>query len=138
MSVVLRSVVLSSAVLSVAEMYRADKAAAEQGVPGVALMENAGCACYRASTHGEAIKMFKRDTDVGVAVIDYEMPGSDAGDLIETLRDIRPAVTIVGNSSGDQRLAFEEIGVRWFLKKPWQVAELDRVLKQAEAEAIKP
>ncbi len=31
-----------SAVLSVAEMYRADKAAAELGVPGVALMENAG------------------------------------------------------------------------------------------------
>ena len=31
-----------SAVLSVAEMYRADKAAAEHGVPGVALMENAG------------------------------------------------------------------------------------------------
>ncbi len=31
-----------SAILSVAEMYRADKAAAEHGVPGVALMENAG------------------------------------------------------------------------------------------------
>lgn len=31
-----------SAVLSVAEMYRADKAAAELGVPGAALMENAG------------------------------------------------------------------------------------------------
>ena len=31
-----------SAVLSVAEMYRADKAAAEHGVPGAALMENAG------------------------------------------------------------------------------------------------
>ncbi len=31
-----------SAVLSVAEMYRADTAAAEHGVPGAALMENAG------------------------------------------------------------------------------------------------
>lgn len=37
-----------SAVLSVAEMYRADKAAAELGVSGVALMENAGRAIAEA------------------------------------------------------------------------------------------
>ena len=37
-----------SAVLSVAEMYRADKAATEHGVPGIALMENAGRAVAEA------------------------------------------------------------------------------------------
>ena len=70
-----------SAVLSVAEMYRADKAAAEQGVPGVALMENAGCAV------AEAVRARHRPCPVVVLC----GPGNNGGDGFVAARHLAAA-----------------------------------------------
>ena len=70
-----------SAVLSVAEMYRADKAAAEHGVPGVALMENAGRAI------AEAVRARHQPCPVVVLC----GPGNNGGDGFVAARHLAAA-----------------------------------------------
>jgi serine/threonine protein kinase len=79
-----------------------------------------------ASDASAALEIVQRER-VDVAVVDLVMPGGSGIDLVSTLRATSPATTIVvatGSGSGAERSAVSEVGVRSFLVKPYDCAEL--------------
>jgi DNA-binding NtrC family response regulator len=87
-------------------------------------LERIGCTGYKADSHDLAVKLVGADSGIGVAVVDYEMPGVNTANLLEDLMARRPGIKIVGSSGRDHRADFERLGVSRYLAKPWTVADL--------------
>ncbi|MFN8392613.1 MAG: response regulator [Bdellovibrionota bacterium] len=79
---------------------------------------------HTASTHREALRLFIRDGEIRIVVIDYDMPDGTPRELINVMRSTRPDVKIIGTSAVDHAASFKEFGVHLFIPKPWSVAEL--------------
>ncbi len=88
------------------------------------LLEQVGCVAYKAENEELALKLFNADDDIGVVLLDYEMPLPELGAFVRTLTDTRPEVKIVGTSAEDQRRAFRRLGVERYLDKGWRLADL--------------
>lgn len=92
-------------------------------------LQGAGCVCYLADTHGDALRLLREHPDIKVAVIDYHMKeNEDVAVLVEGIRGARPDVTLVGHSTMCRCEAFAALGVERFLLKPWTPEELYRLL----------
>ena len=89
----------------------------------VAQLEQSGCICHGADTHGLALELAKRDPGIGFVILEYDMQG-DLARFVRKLKDIRPDVTIVGNSDEYRRDYFTAVGVERFITKPWRIADL--------------
>ncbi len=92
------------------------------------LLTRNGCVCYKAETHDLAFRLFQADSQIGIVLLDYEMPEGTPHLLVEGLRVFRPDVTIVGQSGALHRQDFLSMGVPLFLAKPWRVQELIELL----------
>jgi len=88
------------------------------------LLEQVGCVCYKAESEELAFKLFRADEQIGVVILDYEMPLQDLGGFVGELQAIRPEVKVVGTSAEDHRRAFKAMGVERFLDKGWQLSDL--------------
>jgi len=88
------------------------------------LLEQVGCVCYKAENEGLALKLFRADEEIGVVILDYAMPVGDLGSIVDELKQVRPAVKIVGTSATEHRLEFKELGVRRYLDNGWQITDL--------------
>lgn len=95
----------------------------------VEALERAGCVCYKAETPDVALRIVGADEHIGVAIVDFHMPGVDVAALVQSLLAIRPDLKIVGNSVEDHRLDFERMGVARFLSKPWEMQDLIDILR---------
>jgi len=93
------------------------------------LLEQVGCVCYKAENEDLAFKLFRADQQIGVVILDYDMPLDDIGAFAAELRRIRPAVKVVGTSAEDHRRAFKAMGVERFLDKGWHLADLISVVE---------
>ncbi len=89
------------------------------------------CFCHTAKTHGEALRLLERDSAIRYVILDYDMPGTDAGQFIDELRKRRAGVRIIGTSAVDAREKFGPLGVKNYLAKPWNVEDLVRCCAQA-------
>jgi DNA-binding NtrC family response regulator len=90
----------------------------------VAQLEGAGAGCYAAESFDEATRLLEEDEGIGFVVLDYDMPGVDAGRLATRLKALRPSLRIVGNSGMDRQAEFARFGVTQFLFKPWSINHL--------------
>jgi len=95
----------------------------------VPMLESSGAGCYAVETHAEALRLAEGDEGIRFVLLDYEMPGCRAADLVEPLQRARPDITVVGNSGSDRQAEFAGMGVRRFLFKPWRVTDLIDILR---------
>ena len=87
-----------------------------------------GCICHAAESQEEALRLFERDPDVTVVIVDFDIGQGDASPLVERMSTLRPEVMIVGNSGQDRRREFAAWGVKHFLLKPWRISDLINLL----------
>ena len=88
------------------------------------LLGDAGAICLLAGTHEQALTLVARDPELAVAILDFQMPDGDVGQLVKRLRTVRAFLPLIGTSAIDRRSEFAERGVTQFLEKPWQLGDL--------------
>jgi len=92
---------------------------------------------YQVSTaeSGEAALKILRDQDFDVIISDQRMPGMMGADLLEKVRQLRPhAIRILLTGYSDIEYILDSINkgeIFRFIKKPWQIPELKRVVGEA-------
>jgi DNA-binding NtrC family response regulator len=88
------------------------------------LLQRAGAICLLADTHDQALTLVGSDPELVLAILDFQMPDGDVGDLVKRLRTAHPWLAVIGTSAIDRRDEFAQRGVTQFLEKPWQLGEL--------------
>ncbi len=94
-------------------------------------LERAGCICHATATHQQALRVFERDPDIQVVILDSEVPNGDPAEFVRQIRALRPEVCIVGTSPLERRAHFTAMGVELYLSKPWTVADLVELIASA-------
>ena len=92
------------------------------------LLLAAGAICLLAATHDQAVTLARSDAELALAILDFQMPDGDVGQLVERLRTAHTLLPLIGTSGADRRDEFAERGVTQFLEKPWQLGDLVRCL----------
>lgn len=95
-----------------------------------AMLRRVGCICYGAETVEEAVKIFDRDKDVRVIVIDDETVTQSPLILNHILQSGR-TVTVIGSGGKNAQKKLSECGITNFIIKPWQEAELIAALQSS-------
>ena len=95
------------------------------------LLLDAGAICLLAATHDQAVKLAHGEPKLALAILDFQMPDGDVGQLVERLRTAHTLLPLIGTSGADRRDEFAERGVTQFLEKPWQLGDLVRCLGSA-------
>jgi PAS domain S-box-containing protein len=112
--------------------------------PGVlkacgAILRGLGYEVVLAPGGREALEAFReRQGDFRAVVLDMSMPGMDGRATYLALRDVRadiPVVLTTGFSLNDEAQAILDLGVRAFLPKPFNVAQLSETLTKLTARA---
>ncbi|MCG3138932.1 MAG: Regulator of RpoS [Phycisphaerae bacterium] len=94
----------------------------------VQMLERCGATTYAAGTSSEALRLLQADSGIQYVIHDMELPGIDTGKSIAALRQARPDLVFIGNSSTSQSEQFAVWGVKYFLQKPWRVENLISML----------
>ena len=107
----------------------------------IELFRTMGYEVLSANNGLEALDILKRTPDVGVLFSDVVMPGMDGVTLGREARKLIPRVNVIlvsgfpADTLNDQHL---EPGDFRFLKKPFRMAEVARMLRQAEPSPTSP
>ena len=83
---------------------------------------------HTASDQREALRLFVRDNEIRVVILDYDLPGGSPKELIDFMRQIRPETVFIGTSALNHAADFARLGVDLFVQKPWSVGELLNVM----------
>jgi len=90
---------------------------------------------------GEAALKILRDQDFEVIISDQRMPGMMGADLLEKVRQLRPhAIRILLTGYSDIEYILDSINkgeIFRFIKKPWQIPELKRIVGEAVDIAVR-
>ena len=89
------------------------------------------CRFHVAENYERAVQILKRDPLIGIVLFDCESLEGDLDQAVQTRREIRPNVTIVGTRTDDKR-GLEECGVDLLLPKPVLARSLVRLLEKQE------
>ena len=92
------------------------------------LLGDAGAICLLAGTHDQAVALVGAEPELALAILDFQMPDGDVGNLVNRLRTARAALPLIGTSAIDRRDEFAERGVTRFLEKPWELGDLERAV----------
>ena len=92
------------------------------------LLGDAGAICLLAGTHDQALTLVAHEPELAVAILDFQMPDGDVGQLVKRLRAARAVLPLIGTSAIDRRDEFAERGVTQFLEKPWELGDLARAV----------
>jgi two-component system, cell cycle sensor histidine kinase and response regulator CckA len=91
---------------------------------------------YRTTTAAsglEAIELVSDPTrEFDAVLLDLNMPGASGLDVMKVIRICRPdlrVIVISGHITHDARAAFEHLGQRAFVQKPYKLDELGRILR---------
>jgi CheY-like chemotaxis protein len=93
------------------------------------LLEAAGAICLLAGTHDQAVALVGGEPELELAILDFQMPDGDVGDLVKRLRTARAGLPLIGTSASERRHEFAERGVTQFLEKPWELGDLVRAVE---------
>jgi len=77
-----------------------------------------GAVCHTAGDRQEALDLLRRDRDIDVVILDFDLPGGRLTDLVAEMIEARPGIHIVGTGNDDRRREFRSLGVRRFVRKP--------------------
>ena len=77
----------------------------------------------------QAVNALNAFPSVVAAILDYSIPGATAEHLVNTVRETRAGLFLVGHSGEFRAHEFRRLGVHRFLLKPWTVAELMEVVQ---------
>ncbi len=92
-------------------------------------LERVGCIGYKAGSAELAIRLFQADSEIGAALVDWDMPGIDPVALVVRLREIRLEVRVLGLSKRSRtKFEFRTLGIG-FLQKPWTAGDLLHALE---------
>jgi len=92
------------------------------------LLRDAGAICLLAGTHDQAVTLVADEPHLALAILDFQMPDGDVGHLVKRLRAVCARLPLIGTSAIDRRNDFAARGVPRFLEKPWELADLVRVV----------
>lgn len=90
----------------------------------VAQFAQAGAKAVAAESYEAGLQVFARDPEIKLVILDHPTVGCRVEGIVNSLRDLRPDVTIVGNSGGHRQAEFATAGVDKYLQKPWRLPEL--------------
>jgi CheY-like chemotaxis protein len=85
-----------------------------------------------------AVETVRRD-QFDIAFMDMMMPGRDGVELLKEVKTIAPTLAVVmmsGYSLDEKRLQAKELGAVGCLKKPFEVDDIRRVVKEAIGQEI--
>jgi DNA-binding response OmpR family regulator len=88
---------------------------------------------------GQAARIILETELFDLVIMDFQLPHMDAFEVIEQVRRSRAATTFVlmtGHTGADVRSKAERLGVDYFLAKPFEVQELERILKAVEKKRL--
>jgi CheY-like chemotaxis protein len=88
------------------------------------MLRRAGATCLPAGSHAQALALAAGDPHLELAILDFHMPDGCVGRLVERLKIVRPALPLIGTSGAERRRQFAQLGVTWFLEKPWKLRDL--------------
>jgi CheY-like chemotaxis protein len=97
------------------------------------LLRGAGAICVDTDSHDQAVVLLALEPLLDLAILDYQMPDGDVGDLVRRLRRQRPGLGLVGTSASDRCAEFAARGVEHFLPKPWMLDDLIHVVNWSDA-----
>ncbi len=91
-------------------------------------LEQVGCICHATDDLETALRLFERDPDIGVVVLDCAAPGEDTRRFIERLRVAKPACIVVGTATAACQAERIMADLDHFLHKPFIVEHLIKLL----------
>lgn len=91
-------------------------------------LEAAGCRVTTVTSYAQALQVGATDEDVGLIVTDHRVERAFVEDFVALVRNVLPAVIIIGSSAQDCREEFSNLGVERFLRKPWKLEQLQALL----------
>lgn len=81
--------------------------------------------------NGQAAEDTSRRTPFDVVLVDYYMPGRNGLEVARIVREHNPRTCIIGMSLEDRKDDFLSIGANAFLPKPFDIADLMKVIDTA-------
>jgi CheY-like chemotaxis protein len=93
-------------------------------------LSNAGAICHGTADPEDARRLFDRDPEIGLVLLDLEGPGESLRSLTEHISGVRPGTVLVGTADPASAAAPAELGVRHVLSKAWQLDELIDLLRE--------
>jgi len=93
------------------------------------LLGAAGAICLLAGTHDQAVALVRGEPELALAILDFQMPDGDVGNLVKRLRTVHAVLPLIGTSARDRSNEFAERGVTQFLEKPWELGDLVRAVE---------
>lgn len=92
-------------------------------------MSSVGCECHVAGSYEKAREVFRNNPKIGVILVDHTSADVRVDALADMLRAYpRDDVVVVGNSGSDRREDFAAAGVNRFLRKPWRIDQLVKLI----------
>jgi CheY-like chemotaxis protein len=92
-------------------------------------LERMGWAFVKAESAELALRLLGEDAQLGVVVVERNVPGLDLAGFVREVRRLRPGAELVGASPRlADELDFEAVGVTRFLQVPWRIGDLLHVL----------
>jgi PAS domain S-box-containing protein len=101
------------------------------------LLRKRGFQVIEAADGVAALQSMKSDPGgIGVVLLDLTLPGMPGSEIFDELRRIRPDVKVVLCTAFSREKVAEEFGARdiqGFIRKPYQIAELEELILQVSA-----
>ncbi|MDQ5985242.1 MAG: Sensor histidine kinase RcsC [Syntrophus sp. SKADARSKE-3] len=98
-----------------------------------ALLESLGYLVLTARSGLDAINVYEnRSQEIDLVILDMIMPDMGGGETFDRMKAINPAVKVIlssGYSMADQAKSIMALGIRAFIQKPFQLAELSQRIR---------
>ncbi len=106
-------------------------------------LENSACPCYAASSEQEALKLFEANPQIGIVLIDLELPEHVLQRLCTSFRLQRKPIRLIGHTNHSpfitprdiQHLAYRyrsDFGIEQIIFKPYRVYDLIEILSSSQ------
>jgi len=100
-------------------------------------LERAGYACHSCSTAREALALVEGN-HYPIAIVEYHLPDANGAGLLGKLKLVRPGLATIVLSEYDFQAVADDlvrVNVGFFLKKPFDVVDLEAALSHAESQS---
>ncbi len=99
------------------------------------ILRREGCRTLKAPDGNEAVRLLRRHRDdIDVVLLDYTMPGPNAGATIRRIHELRPGLPVVLCSGYDAEHALQCVepgSIAGFVQKPYSALELAGTIRRA-------
>ena len=93
-----------------------------------------GLTCFKAGDTASALKILEGTPEIGVVLVDVQMPGKSGLDLIAEAKEVTRReiefIVMTGAGGMDEAIRSMRLGARDFLQKPVRFADLERAVRE--------